>query len=179
MNRLEKWFADGLKADPFCAPAGDFKMPTSFPQDSKALMTGYSQTTNKWNPSQIASYLRMTVEEVCEAIEAANPAHKAEIAHLCARLQDLCHCPQGARPVELFDASIDIIVTALGLGHSAGFPMQQGWDEVLGSNLQKIDQETGRVLKDENGKVMKPKGWKAPNLTSVMSRYSQSQDEAL
>jgi hypothetical protein len=34
----------------------------------------------------------------------------------------------------------------------------------VNSNFAKIDRETGKVRKREDGKVLKPLGWTAPNL---------------
>jgi hypothetical protein len=38
------------------------------------------------------------------------------------------------------------------------------------SNESKIDLDTGKVRKREDGKVLKPEGWKPPNLTPFLKR---------
>jgi predicted HAD superfamily Cof-like phosphohydrolase len=38
------------------------------------------------------------------------------------------------------------------------------WKEVMSSNFAKIDKQTGRVRKREDGKVLKPAGWTPPEL---------------
>jgi predicted HAD superfamily Cof-like phosphohydrolase len=38
------------------------------------------------------------------------------------------------------------------------------WNEVMRTNFAKIDSETGKVRKREDGKVLKPEGWSPPNL---------------
>jgi predicted HAD superfamily Cof-like phosphohydrolase len=38
------------------------------------------------------------------------------------------------------------------------------WHEVARSNLDKIDRKTMKVIKNELGKVMKPEGWRPPEL---------------
>jgi hypothetical protein len=38
------------------------------------------------------------------------------------------------------------------------------WKEVMRTNFAKIDHETGKVRKREDGKVLKPVGWTPPNL---------------
>ena len=35
----------------------------------------------------------------------------------------------------------------------------------MSTNFAKIDKETGMVRKREDGKILKPTGWTAPNLT--------------
>ena len=45
-----------------------------------------------------------------------------------------------------------------------GFDVDGAWCEVAQSNLAKINKETGKVIKREDGKVLKPEGWTEPNL---------------
>ena len=62
------------------------------------------------------------------------------------------------------DALIDILVVTIGAIHSGGFNAEGAWKEVMSTNFAKIDKETGKVRKREDGKVLKPTGWVAPNL---------------
>ena len=66
--------------------------------------------------------------------------------------------------VEQLDALIDILVVTIGAIHSAGFDAESAWKEVMSTNFAKIDKETGKVRKREDGKVLKPLGWVAPEL---------------
>ena len=66
--------------------------------------------------------------------------------------------------VEQLDALLDFIVVTIGAVHSGGFDGEGGWKEVMRTNLAKIDKETGKVRKREDGKVLKPVGWTPPNL---------------
>jgi predicted HAD superfamily Cof-like phosphohydrolase len=45
-----------------------------------------------------------------------------------------------------------------------GADAEGAWKEVMNTNFAKIDKETGKVRKREDGKVLKPVGWTAPNL---------------
>ena len=69
-----------------------------------------------------------------------------------------------ADPVETLDALLDIIVVTIGAIHSAGMDAEGGWKEVMSTNFAKIDKETGKVRKREDGKVLKPQGWTPPDL---------------
>lgn len=62
------------------------------------------------------------------------------------------------------DALIDILVVTVGAIHSLGVDAEGAWQEVMRSNLAKIDPETGRVRKRDDGKVLKPEGWTPPEL---------------
>ena len=66
--------------------------------------------------------------------------------------------------VEQLDALIDILVVTMGAIRAGGFDGEGAWKEVMATNFAKIDNDTGKVRKREDGKVLKPEGWKAPEL---------------
>jgi len=72
--------------------------------------------------------------------------------------------------VEQLDALIDILVVTIGAIHSAGYDAEGAWKEVMQTNFAKIDKETGKVRKREDGKVLKPLGWVPPNLTPFIGK---------
>ena len=72
--------------------------------------------------------------------------------------------------VEQLDALLDFIVVTIGAIHSGGFDGEGGWREVMATNLAKIDRETGKVRKREDGKVLKPVGWTAPDLEPFLKK---------
>ena len=66
--------------------------------------------------------------------------------------------------LETLDALIDILVVTIGTIHSMGSDAEGAWKEVMMTNFAKIDKDTGKVRKREDGKVLKPVGWVPPNL---------------
>jgi predicted HAD superfamily Cof-like phosphohydrolase len=68
------------------------------------------------------------------------------------------------------DALIDILVVTIGAIHSAGFNAEGAWKEVMSTNFAKIDKETGKVRKREDGKVLKPIGWTPPDLKPYLTK---------
>ena len=70
--------------------------------------------------------------------------------------------------VETLDALIDILVVTIGAIHSAGWDAEGAWKEVMNTNFAKIDKDTGKVRKREDGKVLKPLGWKPPELAQFV-----------
>lgn len=73
-------------------------------------------------------------------------------------------------PVETVDALIDILVVTIGALHSMGADAEGAWKEVMRTNFAKIDKETGKVRKREDGKVLKPLGWKPPELAEFVTK---------
>jgi predicted HAD superfamily Cof-like phosphohydrolase len=72
--------------------------------------------------------------------------------------------------VEVLDALIDIITVSIGALHSLGVDAEGAWNEVVRSNLSKIDKETGMVIRREDGKILKPSSYSPPNLTTFINR---------
>jgi predicted HAD superfamily Cof-like phosphohydrolase len=70
--------------------------------------------------------------------------------------------------VEQLDACMDMIWVILGYCYMKGWNVKGAWNEVALSNLLKIDPETKKVIKREDGKILKPEGWKAPDLTKFV-----------
>ena len=70
--------------------------------------------------------------------------------------------------VEQLDALVDILVVTMGAIRAAGWDGEGAWKEVMDTNFAKINPETGKVRKREDGKVLKPEGWKPPQLASFI-----------
>src|SRR6056300_895615 len=66
--------------------------------------------------------------------------------------------------VEQLDALIDILVVTMGAVRAAGWDGEAAWKEVMDTNFAKIDPDTGKVRKREDGKVLKPEGWQPTKL---------------
>jgi len=108
-------------------------------QDQEKFMQACDQSVGKFNEKQYELYCNLISEEFNELI-ASNT-----------KQDDL-------------DALIDILVVTVGAIHSLGVDAEGAWNEVMRSNLAKIDSVTGKVRKREDGKVLKPEGWTPPEL---------------
>lgn len=69
--------------------------------------------------------------------------------------------------VEIADACADLIWVIEGYCHSRGIDLQRVWNEVTRSNHSKIS-DSGKVLKRDDGKVMKPDTYSPPDIKSVL-----------
>ncbi len=70
-----------------------------------------------------------------------------------------------ADTAEEIDACFDMMWVIIGYMKSRGWDCENIWDEGAKSNLSKIDPATGLVKRREDGKILKPEGWKPPNFT--------------
>ena len=78
--------------------------------------------------------------------------------------QELINAIEANDRVEQLDALVDILVVTMGAIRAGGFDGEGAWEEVMRTNFAKIDPETGKVRKREDGKVLKPEGWQPPKL---------------
>ena len=69
--------------------------------------------------------------------------------------------------VEIADACADLKWVIEGLEHSLGIPQQAVWDEVARSNMSKL--VDGKLIKREDGKVLKPDTFVPPDIKSILN----------
>ena len=71
--------------------------------------------------------------------------------------------------VEIADALADLKWVIEGLEITMQLPQQAIWDEVARSNLSKIS-DNGKILKREDGKVLKPDTYSPPDIKSILNK---------
>lgn len=117
-------------------------------RDQEKFMRACDQTVDNFNGTQFDMYCALIDEETKELKQALADNDDEEIV----------------------DALLDIIVVTIGALHSFGADAEGGWKEVMQTNFAKIDKETGKVRKREDGKVLKPLGWEPPNLKPFLKK---------
>ena len=113
-------------------------------RDQEKFMRACEQTVGEFNEAQYQLYCNLISEEFNELVASTT------------KVDDL-------------DALIDILVVTIGAIHSLGADPEGAWKEVMSTNFAKIDRQTGRVRKREDGKVLKPAGWTPPDLEPFVS----------
>ena len=117
-------------------------------RDQEKFMRSCDQSVDSFNNDQFNLYVSLIEEEANELADAIKAHDK----------------------VETVDALIDILVVTIGALHSMGADAEGAWKEVMMTNFAKVDKETGKVRKREDGKVLKPIGWKAPELAPFVTK---------
>ena len=117
-------------------------------RDQEKFMRACDQTVGVHNEDQYKLYINLIKEEAEE--------HSTAFA-----TRDT---------VEELDALIDILVVTIGAIHSMGADAEGAWKEVMKTNFAKIDYETGKVRKREDGKVLKPLNWQPPQLSEYITK---------
>jgi predicted HAD superfamily Cof-like phosphohydrolase len=73
--------------------------------------------------------------------------------------------------VEMLDGCMDMIWVILGFCHMKGYDITGAWDEVVKTNMSKVDRVTGKVKRREDGKILKPEGWKPPDMSKFVKKH--------
>jgi predicted HAD superfamily Cof-like phosphohydrolase len=119
-------------------------------KDQHRFMVACDQSVDSFNEHQYELYVNLIKEEFDELITAREANNE----------------------VEQLDALIDLIVVTVGAIHSLGADGAGAWNEVMRSNFSKINKETGKVRKREDGKVLKGPDWSPPTLSPYVFRQS-------
>jgi len=121
-------------------------------RDQEKFMKACDQSVGEFNVEQFNLYTKLIEEEFKELKLAIDNNDK----------------------VETLDALIDILVVTIGALHSFGANVEGAWKEVMNTNFAKIDKETGKVRKREDGKVLKPIGWTPPELEQFITKENNA-----
>lgn len=54
------------------------------------------------------------------------------------------------------------------LNVSGRYDIIGAWNEVVTNNMSKVCKETGKVIKRDDGKILKPEGWKPPDFSKYV-----------
>ena len=117
--------------------------------DVTVFMTAAGQSVPPFNANrsdQSDLYMKLIQEEYTELMDAEAVSDDAEIC----------------------DACFDLMWVIVGYMKSRGWDCENIWDEGAKSNLSKIDSATGKVKKREDGKILKPEGWKPPDFAKFV-----------
>ncbi|NBW58425.1 phosphoribosyl-ATP diphosphatase [bacterium] len=115
-------------------------------KDQEKFMLACDQTVGEFNVNQFNLYTKLIKEEFKELGVAIEQTDQ----------------------LETLDALIDILVVTIGAIHSMGADGEAAWKEVMRTNFAKIDSETGKVRKRDDGKVLKPADWQPPQLAQFI-----------
>ena len=117
--------------------------------DVTVFMTAAGQSVPPFNANrsdQSDLYMKLIQEEYTELMDASIDKNDTEIC----------------------DACFDLMWVLVGYMKSRGWDCENIWDEGAQSNLSKIDPVTLRVKKREDGKILKPEGWKPPDFAKFV-----------
>ena len=104
-----------------------------------------------------------TFQTACDQ-EPSDANYKMYLSLIDEEVGELVEAVAANDKVEQLDALVDILVVTMGAIRAAGWDGEAAWKEVMDTNFAKIDSNTGKVIKREDGKVLKPSNWVPPKL---------------
>lgn len=134
--------------------------------DVKQFMLAAGQTVDVYNPKQAELYLKLIIEEYSELMEAL--ATFNELKHKLDESEDSLNILK-YHESKIIDANFDLDWVNTAYLLSKGYNYNKIWQEGAASNLAKINPKTGKMDKREDGKVIKPEGWKEPNFVQFVN----------
>lgn len=114
------------------------------------------------NPQTVSIFIEASGQEVCEENQDLYATLIEE------EYKEFLQARKNNDNIEELDACMDMIWVILGYCRMKDFDVNGAWEEVKRSNLDKIDYETGKVIRRADGKILKPEGWTPPNLESFV-----------
>jgi len=69
--------------------------------------------------------------------------------------------------VEVADGLADMVWVIMGMASTLDIPFDKVWNEVKASNMSKF--VNGKVVKNSDGKIMKPEGYFRPNIGDILA----------
>lgn len=133
--------------------------------DVRRFMEASGQTVGRMNPEQAALYFGLQCEEMAEKLRRLGWTDIAqllnEVGEEIRAEGDLCFLGHQVERDKLADDNFDLMWVTIAAMHSEGIDPETAWYCGAPSNLAKI--VNGKVEKDANSKVLKPKGWVPPD----------------
>ena len=127
-------------------------------------------TAHYFNVRQTALYTGLQCEEMAEKLQAIGlHGAAADLDRLGKELKQGLwdKSVESGNPVKMIDADADIMVVTVGSAMSQGANFHGAMAAVLLANEKKRHAD-GKLYKDANGKIIKPAGWKEPDLSEYV-----------
>lgn len=122
------------------------------------MMVGYGQVDGKvWHKHNLR-----------EVAEPDSPTVILRKDLIWEEFEEFLHASRRGDLVEVADALGDMMVVIAGTAVAYNIDLPAVLGEIQKSNMAKIDPKTGKVRKRDDGKALKPEGWKAPDIERVM-----------
>ncbi|NHR06997.1 nucleoside triphosphate pyrophosphohydrolase family protein [Chromobacterium haemolyticum] len=116
----------------------------------------------QWQPQQLAMWETMLGEELAEFQQALADYKR----------QDGDETERARRMAELLAEGVDVLNVLSGLLMSQGLPLEDMTREIHAANMRKcVD---GKIVRREDGKVLKPAGWQPADKEGVIRRALES-----
>lgn len=128
----------------------------------------------KMNKDEVSFLAKMVLDETMELLATVYSSEEAKefVTKTVMESRDLEQIRGSDNEiiVEQADAMVDIYYYCLNAASKKGMDISTIFHIVHEANMNKRDPQTGKFIKNEEGKIIKPKGWTAPDVLSEINR---------
>lgn len=126
---------------------------------------------------EVLFLIKMMLDEIMELGATVSEPHEVKYA-MIKMITDSKDLPkvEGTKEEligEQGDALVDSYYYSLNAAAKKGVNLSKIFELVHKANMDKRDPTTGTFLKREDGKIIKPQGWKEPNITEEIRRQTK------
>lgn len=127
-------------------------------------------TPRSMTKDEVSFIVKMMLDELMELMVTVEPNYKVAMIKMIGAARDLEYKPLEGDELaaEQGDALVDSNYYALNAAAKCGIQLDKIFDAVHEANMAKRDTETGKFKRREDGKILKPEGWKSPNIVQVV-----------
>ena len=121
------------------------------------------------NFSKVGTFMKTFGQEVkIKPSFSTDKINKLRLDLIKEELEELTEAMNNKDLLEVADALTDILYVTYGAGHAFGIDLDKCFDEVLNSNMSKLD-ENGKPIYNDSGKVMKGPNYFKPDLSKFVN----------
>lgn len=138
--------------------------------------TGYHipEQPTKMTKENVYFLVKMMLDEIlelCATVDSSSSA-KLKLIQLISDAKSLDKIEGDDIKIiaEQVDALVDCYYYSLNATSKMNINMSSVFDIVHQANMDKRDKQSGKFLKREDGKIIKPEGWKAPDIEKEIKR---------
>lgn len=117
--------------------------------------------------------MRLNFAVVKAMMDAADQDVSDKTASLYAELikEEYKEFKEAVTDSEKFKEALDLLWVTMGYLIAKDYPIKVGWEMLSENNLSKRDPETGKVLRREDGKYIKPPHYQKLDFKELLTKY--------
>jgi predicted HAD superfamily Cof-like phosphohydrolase len=89
--------------------------------------------------------------------------------------QEYVQAEEDSDIVAVADALADMLYIIFGTAHAYNIPLDEIFSEVHSTNMAKVG-KNGKVKRREDGKILKPEGWEAPQISKMIQEFNKGKE---
>jgi predicted HAD superfamily Cof-like phosphohydrolase len=149
----------------------DAVLVRQFTEESGTVIPNNPQLMNK---EEVNFIIKMVLDEMMELYATVEEPENAKLEMIKMIIDSKNIQKETGEEKELIasqaDALVDNLVYCYNASAKKGVNLSSIFKIVHQANMNKRDPTTGKFLRREDGKIIKPNGWKAPDITAEIER---------